>query len=284
MIQIFTDNAGNLPEELLRQHQIGRVFLTYTVNGEPVPPDAPFDGQAFYGAMRAGAQVQTSMLNPQAVRDAFARCLQAGDDVLYVGMSSGISGSMPAATVTAAELAEEYPERNIAVVDTKGASLGEGLPVLEAVRLRESGVPFHELAVRVQVLCGQMCQYFYVDDLQYLRRTGRVSGAVALAANLLNIKALLRGDELGRIVQCGRARGRSGAIRALAEKYAGLARDRALPAGIAHADNEAGARELEALLREAGQTGEILTVCYEPVTGSHVGPGAVALFFYGDHR
>lgn len=156
--------------------------------------------------------------------------------------------------------------------------------MLQAARLAAEGASFAHILARAQDWSDRMCQYFVVEDLMYLKRGGRISGAVALAGNLLNIKPLLRGDEQGHIVRCGGARGMRHAMAALAERYASLVSDNTLPVGIAHADNPGDTALLESLLRKQGFRGDVLSVCYEPVTGSHVGPGTVALFFWGVHR
>ena len=283
MIRIFTDNAANLPQELLERHAIRLVPLTYTIDGQAAPAEE-FDGKQFYQQMRAGADVRTSMITPQTLRDAFEDCLRQGDDVIYLGISSGISGTLAAAQSAAAELSEQYPQRQVAAFDTRGASLGEGMQVLKAAQLAAEGASFAHILTRAQEWSDRMCQYFVVEDLTYLKRGGRISGAVALAGNFLNIKPLLRGDEQGHIVRCGGARGMRHAMAALAERYASLVSDNTLPVGIAHADNPGDTALLESLLRKQGFRGDVLSVCYEPVTGSHVGPGTVALFFWGVHR
>ena len=136
MLQLFTDTSANLPVALTKQHHITVVPFSYTVDGKETdyPDDADFDGAAFYGAMRCGAVVKTSMVNPDLMAKYFERALSQGDDVLYVGMSGGISGTAQAAVIAAGELTGKYPERKIVTIDTYAASLGEGLQVLEAAR------------------------------------------------------------------------------------------------------------------------------------------------------
>ena len=121
-----------------------------------------------------------------------------------------------------------------------------------------------------------------VDDLKYLRRGGRISAAAQVAGSLLKIKPILQSDEEGHIIQHSKVRGQLKAMETLAELYKEYAVDGTRTVGIAHADCPDGALRLQAKLRDAGQTGEILSVCYEPVTGGHVGPGTVALFFFGE--
>lgn len=286
MIKLFTDTSANLPLSLLTAHQIEVLPFSYTVDGKPVPysETTDFDGKAFYDAMRAGAQVKTSMINTETFREHFTRALDAGNDVLYVGMSGGISGTAGAAALTVQELKEAYPGRKIAAIDTFAASLGEGLQVLEAAQKIEEGRPFDEIESYLLDNRATMCQFFTVDDLIYLKRGGRISGAAAAIGTLLHIKPLLRGNEIGQIVQCGKVRGSKRALGALADLYDELALDRNAPVGIAHAGNEEGADRLLADLKQRGLTGECLNVWYEPVTGAHVGPGTVALFFRSKHK
>ena len=286
MLQLFTETSANLPVALTKQHHITVVPFSYTVDGKETdyPDDVDFDGAAFYGAMRRGAVVKTSMVNPDLMAKYFERALSQGDDVLYVGMSGGISGTAHAAAMAVQELQEEFPERKIAAIDTYAASLGEGLLVIEAARMLENGAPFSLIVEQISRRRHTMCQYFTVDDLAYLERGGRVSKAAAIVGTVLKIKPLLRGDDEGKIVLCGKTRGRKQSLTALADFYEKLVADKSEEIGIAHADDAAGAQFLLDALRQRGFTGECLTVCYEPVTGSHVGPGALALFFLSDDK
>lgn len=286
MIKLFTDTSANLPVSLTDKYSVAVVPFTYTVNGESLPqhPSGDFNGESFYEAMRQGSAVKTSMVNAADFTEAFEKALSGGDDVLYVGMSGGISGTAQAASFAAGELKEKYPERKIAAIDTLAASLGEGLQVLEAARMIRDGAGFEEVRDRLLEKRNTMCQYFTVDDLKYLKAGGRISSAAAVVGTLLQIKPLLTGDAEGRIVSCGKARGRKAALTAIADKYAELCADKNDGAGIAHADSAADADFLENELRSRGFTGECLKVMYEPVTGSHVGPGTVALFFNGIHK
>ena len=248
MTKLYTDTSANLPLALLREYDIAVIPFSYTVNGvaEDYSEETDFDGKAFYDAMRRGAEVKTSMVNPATAAAFFERALAQGDDVLYVGMSGGISGTAHAAALAAEELREKYPHAKIMTIDTYAASLGEGL--------------------------------------NYLKRGGRISGAAALVGSVLGIKPILRGDETGHIVSCGKVRGNKKAYAELADYFDKRALDKTARIGIAHADNREGTDYLLGLLRERGFTGECLEVYYEPVTGAHVGPGTVALFFYGTEK
>lgn len=282
MVQIFTDTAANLPMKLLEEYGIRTVPLTYEVDGVEPDHSIDFNGPAFYEAMRKGAEVKTSMVNPQKAAQAMEESLQAGLDVLYLGISGGISGSCWGVGVQCRELAEKYGEDRIAVLDTRGASLGEGMVVIETAKRAGAGESLSQLVEFAKSRCACMQQFFVVDDLKYLHKGGRISGGARFAGTLLQVKPILRGDEEGKIVVYDKVRGKKKALEALTEVYDKTVDDRSAPIGIAHADAPADALHLQSLLRARGATGEILHVCYEPVTGAHVGPGTVAMFFYSE--
>ena len=287
MYIIMTDTSANLEPAELKKWELETLPLTYMVNGEkPIDSgDAVFDGPAFYNAMRNGAKVVTSQVTPQTYIDAMTPFLEAGQDVLFVGMSSGISGSYNSAMMAAAQLIEEFPERKIRTVDTLSASLGEGLLAVKAAQNRRDGMGIEENAAELDSLRYNMCQVFTVDDLKYLRGTGRLSSVKAAIATVLNIKPILKGDDEGKIVCFEKTRGRKNAIKALAEQYDEMVREPYNQCiGIAHADCPDEAQELINLLNRNNPPHEIMTVCYEPVTGSHVGPGTLALFFLGSEE
>ena len=278
MVRIMTDNAANLPPELREQYNIREICLTYTVDGRLVDGSAPFDGHDFYEALRRGAEVKTSMISPAAAREAIEPALAAGDDVLFLGISGGVSGTCWGVGLVAQELAAEYPGRRVQVLDTRGASLGEGLVVLEVAQLAQQGADMDAIVARAETLCGKMRQHFMVDDLKFLRRGGRLSGAAALAGTLLQIKPILQGDENGKIVVRTKERGRKKAMDTLIALYNELVEDKSAPVGISHAAAPAEALHLTTRLRQIGCTGPILSVCHEPVTGAHVGPGMLAVY------
>ena len=282
MVRIMTDNAANLPPELREQYNIRELCLTYTVDGRLIDGSAPFDGHDFYEAMRRGAEVKTSMISPAAARDAIEPALAAGDDVLFLGISGGVSGTCWGVGLIAQELTAEYPGRRVQVLDTRGASLGEGLVVLEAAQMAQQGADMDTIIARAETLCGKMRQHFMVDDLKFLRKGGRLSGAAALAGTLLQIKPILQGDENGKIVVRTKERGRKKAMDTLVALYNELVEDKSAPVGLSHAAAPAEALHLTTLLRQSGCTGPILTVCHEPVTGAHVGPGMLAMYFYSE--
>ena len=281
---IVTDTSANLPTPLLKAREIPVIPFTYSFDGadHTCTDTQAFDGAAYYGAIGSGTVVSTSQINPQAYVDCFTPLLERGQDILFVGMSSGISGSFQSAQIAMAQLRESFPERQFRMVDTLSASLGEGILVLKAADYRDEGLSLQETARRLLALRHRMCQIFTVNDLMFLKRTGRVSGAVALVGTMLQIKPLLKGNEKGQIVTYAKARGRRKAIEALATRYAEqVVNAESQIVGIAHADCAKDAAFLAELLNRSHPPKQIMTVMYEPVTGAHVGPGTLALFFLG---
>jgi len=288
MFKIYTDTSANLPSDIIRRYDLEEIPLYYTINGKEFPLSeenaTEFDGKSFYDAIRNGAEIKTQMINISSFCDAFEKSLSQGIDVIYIGMSSGISGTYDASVKAAEEMQKKYPQRKIATIDTRAASLGEGLVVLYAAKLKEAETPFEKIVTLAEENSTLICQYFTVENLVFLKRGGRISGAIALLGNILQIKPILMGNEKGMIVLHHNEHGRKRALEALVSKYQELVSDISAPVGIAHGDCIEDAEYLTKRLKESGQQGEIIINCYEPVTGSHVGPGALALFFYGIHR
>ena len=284
---IVTDTSANLPLELIERYQLTIVPFSFYINGtEHVDLEAQaFDAAGFFAAMRAGAHVTTSQIPPQGYQDCFEPLLKEGRDVLFVSMSSGISGSYNSACIAAAELREMYPDRTLRCFDTGTASLGEGMQALRACELREEGKTLDETVAALEAERPCVCSIFTVGNLQYLRTTGRLSGMGALLGTMLNIKPVLKGDETFHIVLAGKVRGRRQVIENLAARYDryAVAPEQQL-VGVAHCDCRADADYLIQLLRRNRPPKDVLLVDYEPVTGSHLGPDSLALFFRGDDQ
>ena len=260
MIRIFTDTSANLPKEWLERYELEVIPFSFSVNGVP-SSEKEFEGKAYYDAMRAGAEVKTSMVNSVELAEPMRKALEAGEDVIYIGMSGGISGTAQAAEFAARELRETYPQRRIAVVNTLAASLGEGLQVLRAARLRDEGATLDTIVETLEEEKHRVCQYFTVDDLEYLKRGGRLSRVATVIGTILKIKPILTGDKEGKIVLCGKTRGRKQALAELARRYQHLCADKTAPVGIAHADDAQGAALLLDELKEEALQGQCLTVC-----------------------
>ena len=282
-LHIWTDTSANLPAAMCRKKGIRVLPFHFVHNGgaeECCLDTESFPYDAYYEDLKAGGTATTSMINMEDFRTAFEQEGDAGNDVLYIGMSSGISGAYGASVLAAREAGERYPARRFEVFDTRGASLGEGLLVLAAQKLQKAGADLQKILHELDRLRSHMMQVFTVDDLMYLRRGGRISRMKAVVASVLNIKPILRGDEEGRIVVTNKTVGRKASIRTLADDLIeNIDEKEACGVGIAQAGCAADAQALIARIRAKLPNLPILTVPYEPVTGSHVGPGALALFY-----
>ena len=278
---VITDTSANLPSDLAAERGLEVIPFSYYVNGREMTctDTKSFDAESFYYDLGHGAKVTTSQVNPGIYTEHFRKYLEKGD-VIYISMSSGISGSCSNALAAARELGPEFPDRRIEVIDTRGAALGEGLIALEAARLRDMGIDLDQAVMILNDMCERMFNVFTVDDLMFLRRGGRLSNLSAIVGTVLRIKPILKGSETGQIVAFAKVMSRKRSVNALASLYEKLVVDPASQTvGIVHAGCRDDADHLASLINKNLTPREILLVDYEPVTGSHVGPGALALFF-----
>lgn len=287
-LEIFTDSAANIPGEKVKAMDINVIPCSYELGGKivrcPLTPEE-FDGREFYDLLRNKAVVRTSMTNTHDFEVNFEQALQKGCDILYISISSGISGTYNAARIAAEELREKYPERRIETFDSMGAGLGIGLLVMRAAEYRAQGMSLDEILARLNADRAGLCEYFTVDDLMHLSRGGRVSEIAAVMGTVLNIKPLLRGDEEGKIVVYSKLRGRKKAIAAIAKEY----KDKVVDAqnqtiAISHGDCIEDAQKLAEMVMEIAPPKELIISMHEPYTGIHVGPGMLSLFFIGSSR
>ena len=282
---ILTDSASYLTAKQLRDNDITAIPFPYFLRGKECGCDTLeiFDDMAFYAALKNGEKVTTSQINPQTYTNYMRPLLEAGNDILFIGLSSGISGSFASATIAKEQLSEEFPERKIELVDSLGASLGEGLIVLKAAELRAEGKTLGDTAEEIRIHIKKMYQVFTVDDLMFLKRTGRLSNISAALGTVLGIKPMLKGNEEGKIVAFGKIRGRAKVIAALAEKYDALVKEpEKQTVGISYCDCKEDAKALAELINKTNPPKKLIVVKHEPATGSHLGPGALALYFEGE--
>ena len=283
---IFTDSCCDVSPELLAKWGVPYANMTFSFDGE----DKEYIGtdisnHDFYDRMRQGAHARTAAINADTFARAFTPVLEESKDILYVAFSSGLSTTVNSAHMAAAELQEQYPDRKIIIVDTLAASAGGGLMVYLAVAKKNEGATIEENAAYMESLVPQHCIWFTVDDLEYLKRGGRVSPLVAFAGGVLGIKPILQMDAEGHLVKVSTARGRKKAIEALAEKYAELSyEEKNTPIFISHAEAENDAKQLADILKQRHGAEVTLITEIGPVIGSHAGPGTIALFFIGKHR
>ena len=284
---IVTDTSANLPIEYARENGITIIPFSFYIDGEENTCTDPenFDGKTYYAMLRDGKVVTTSQITPARYMEYMEPILAEGKDVLFICLSSGVSGAFSSSQLAARELAKKFPERKVIPIDSKGASLGEGLLAYYAVNDRAAGMDIDATAEHLNALVPRMNQLFTVDDLKYLKRSGRISGVTAAVGSVLNIKPLLTGNKEGKIVSFAKVRGRKKAVRELAKLYAERITDaREQVIAVSHADCRDEADELCALIRESNPPKDIIIACHEPATGSHVGPGMLAVYFLGNDR
>ena len=283
--QIITDSGCDLPVHLLQELDIKAVPLHVNFRGECLADSVDEGIEDIYAGLRAGEAASTAAVNPDRWADAMKSALENGQDVLVVPFSSGLSATCQSAHMAAQELQEAYPQRQIFVVDSLCASLGQGLLLYHACQKRKEGLSVSELAQWVTENRLHLCHWFTVDDLMYLKRGGRVSAATAVVGTMLKIKPVLHVDDEGHLINNGKVRGRKASIEAIVQKAVELG----IPGAndtmfICHGDCIEDARYLEQLVKERCGVKNVIIGYTGAVIGSHSGPGTLALFFLGTHR
>ena len=239
----------------------------------------------FYNKMRKGAVAKTSAVNSETFSRSFEKILIEGNDILYIGFSSGLSTTLNSARLAAQHLTERYPKRKIVVVDSLSASAGTALLIDLVIGKKKLGASIDEAAKYAEQMKLKICHWFTVDDLVYLKRGGRISSTTAFVGNMFGIKPILHVDNNGHLVNAGKVRGRKLSIETLAKKYGELRDDEKIrKVFISHGDCIADAEELASVIEnDYGVKSELITYV-GPVIGAHSGPGTLALFFVGKER
>ena len=283
--KILTDSGCDLPREWLAKLDVKIVPLVVNFRGESLEDSVDDQIREIYAGLRAGENATTSAVNPDGWASLMEPELENGQDVLVITFSSGLSTTYQSAVIAAGDLQEKYPQRKIRVVDSLAASLGQGLLVYYACKKKEEGLSLDELAAWVEENRLNLCLWFTVDDLMFLKRGGRVSATTAVLGTMLQIKPVLHLDDEGHLINMFKARGRKAAIEALAQKAAelGAGYDNSTMF-ICHGDCVEDAKYLEKLIKEKCGAKEVLIGYTGAVIGSHSGPGTLALFFMGSKR
>ncbi len=281
---MITDSACDILPEKLKEWDVELIRLPYlfTDDGkEHLDHDQPM--HEFYNEMRDGRVAKTSGINEDTFQNTFTSFLEAGKDILYLAFSSGLSVTCENAKKVAAQLAEQFPERKIRVVDSLCASAGQGLFVYLAVKNRDKGMSLDENADAMEADKLHLCHWFTVEDLKYLKRGGRISAATALLGTALNVKPVLHVDNEGHLIKMIQTHGRKKSIRKMAEKLGETILEDT-PIFISHGDCPEDAQLLAKIIREEyGREVELITLIGS-VIGAHSGPGTLALFFRGTER
>ena len=284
---ITTDNNSDLPEKYFKDHGVGCMYLSYSMDGKNYTHENFLPEHEFYEAMRNGSMPTTAQVNPENAKTLLEPYLKEGKDILHIAFSSGLSGTYNSRRIAAEELMEEYPDRKIIVVDSLSASLGQGLLVWLAQQKKELGQTLEDVADWVEKNKLKMVHLFTVDDLNHLYRGGRVSRTTAIVGSMLNIKPVLHVDNEGKLTAIGKVRGRKKALQELVklmdEKIGSFGAD-CDTIFISHGDCEQDAQYVAAKVKEKYNIKNIIINQVGATIGAHSGPGTMALFFVGDVR
>lgn len=283
---IFTDSGCDISGAILKEWDVLSLDLTFRFEGEDKEySNADMSVKTFYHKMRGGAVAKTSAINTAVFEEAFEALLKQGRDILYLGFSSGLSATYNCAKMAAQSLEEKYTDNKIITVDTLAASAGQGMLVNFAVKKRAEGATIEQTAQYIESIKLNLCHWFTVDDLVYLKRGGRVSSAAAFVGTVLNIKPMLHVDNEGHLISKAKVRGRKATLKFLCDKYGELAKDKKDgTVYICHADCIEDVNTLcEMLKSNYGADVEVITDV-GPVIGAHAGPGTIAVFFLGTER
>ena len=282
---IFTDTGCDILPDILDEWNVKLIDLLFRDTAtDQIYTQRDMPTEVFYQKMKEGASFRTSAANMEDFSNAFVPYLEKGTDILYVGFTSGQSGTVNTAAIVARELEEQYPERKVTVIDTLCSSAGLGLMVYFAKERRDAGDSMDEVEAYIRERIPYLCHWFTVDDLQYLARSGRCSKAAAFMGSVLNIKPILHVDEEGKIVPLYKVRKKKKSINTVAEGYVELAQDPKGTFFICNSDCREDAKMLDDLIfQKTGVHAKIITDI-GPVIGSHCGPGTLAVFFVSKKR
>ncbi|GKV65980.1 MULTISPECIES: DegV family protein [unclassified Sporosarcina] len=278
-MKIFADSASDLPQSYFEENDVELFPLSVLLDGKEYDDIVEINSKEVFDAIRQGQQPKTSQVSPDLLMKTWKELAASGEDGIYIAFSSQLSGTYQTAVMTSDQVKEGNPSMNLVLIDSRCASLGYGLLVKEAVRLREEGLNVREIERKIRAMASHMEHLFTVEDLDYLAKGGRVSKASAFFGGLLNIKPLLH-VEGGKLVPIEKHRGRKKVLRRMIEvmeERGSNLEEQTL--AISHGDDEATALEFKAMIEEVIQPKAIEIHQIGSVIGSHAGPGTIALFF-----
>ena len=284
---ILTDSTCDLPLSYIQDNKIEFLGLTVLIDNKEVLDDLgkTLTYEDFYAHLRTGQTTSTSQVNTHSFTEMFLKHIKNGDSIIYIGLSSALSGTHNSANIAKAEVLEQYPMADISIIDTLSVCGGLGLLVHYASQMSKTGKSKEEIVSWIERNKLRVVHLVTVDDLEHLKRGGRLSGASAFVGSLLNIKPLLFVDDSGKLAPYDKARGRKKAIRNLVdmlEKHIQFSKDQTI--FINHGDCLEEAKQLENWIREKLPVKNVIISMVGTTVGSHSGPGTLALFFLGDTR
>jgi DegV family protein with EDD domain len=284
---IIIDSASDLPEQYVKENNIPLLSLTVNFKGKEYKDDLgkslPYE--EFYKEVRSGEMPSTAQVNIFTYAEEFKKHVSQNKAVICIVLSSGVSGSYNSACAAREMILEESKDADITVIDSKCASLGEGLLDYYAIEMLKNGASKDEIVNWIEENKFKLNHWFTVDDLNHLKRGGRVSATAAVIGTLLDIKPVLNVDNEGKLSPVSKVKGRKKSIRALAEELEKrIVNPEEQMIFISHGDCLEDAKLLEKIILEKFKVKDILINSIGPAVGSHAGPGTVALFFLGESR
>lgn len=285
--KIITNTTADLPQEYIEENHLGLVHFNYVMDDISYGKDNELDWKEFYQLMRTGKTPTTSQVNPEQFKEIFCRYLEECPNLLYISFSSGLSGSYQNAMLAAEEAMEEYPECQISVLDSKCASLGEGLFIHKALQMQKKGLSMEETEKALTELIPHLVHIVTVDDLNHLYRGGRVNKATAVVGTIAGIKPIIHMDDEGRLIAIGKVRGRKKSLLELInymESKMGKYRDNNDIVFINHGDAYEDAVWVKNEISRRFGIQNFIINHIGPTIGSHSGPGTVSVFFEGESR
>lgn len=288
LFQIVTDSTADLPKEYLEQNDIICFNLSYTILDKTYGQGEELPYKDFYSLMREGNIPKTAQINPEDAKNQLLKVLEKCNDILYLAFSSGLSGTYNSGRLAAEEIMEEHPEAHIVVIDSRCASMGEGLFVHKCVELKKAGKSFDEVCEWANDHIDNMTHIFTVDDLNHLFRGGRVSRTAAVVGTVLSIKPILHVDTEGHLIPIGKERGRKKSLLSLVDymekKMGQFGPENEKMIFISHGDCEEDALFVKDEIEKRFGYHNFMINHIGPTIGAHSGPGTVALFFMGEDR
>lgn len=286
--KIITDSTCDLPSTVIKELDVHVIPMEYILDGVSHFQDLEDEGEktaSFYGSLREGKVSSTSMINTARFMGVFEPYLKAGQDILHVSFSSALSGSYNASRMAAEELKELYPERQILVLDSIAASIGQGLLVYHAVLKKRQGMSLEELYEWLEENKKKICHWFTVEDLMHLKRGGRINALSANIGTALNIKPILSVNMEGELVNLGKVMGRKKSLSELIVKMKSCAETAENQVVIiGHGDSLKDAEFLSTKLKNELHVKEVIMTQIGPIIGSHTGPGMIGLTFVGERE
>ena len=286
---IMTDTSADIPEEILVKGHIQLIPMAFELNGEERVHSDPgnWDSKEFYGKLRDGGQGKTSQIPPMVYTEYFEKILKEGKDILYISLSGGLTSTWQSSKLAATDLMEEYPDRKISCVDSHAATGGQGILTLIARKNQEKGMSLEENTAWLEENRNNICHWFTVDDLDFLKRGGRISPAIAWIGGKLKIKPVLRIAEDGTLAIMEKVRGSKAALNYISGKYTSIPEyyDPEYPyVFLCHGDAQEQAEKLKADILAAMPQAQVVIMPMSPIIGVHTGPGVQAVIYYGKNR